>query len=119
MVRIPESDRDIIEKAIYLPMLLIVLERDRQIFEQVPVKLKPPYLSLIEKTMNAIQKDLFRVKKQMRQNNLKVFETRRDDAFTEYKFISKGYEETHTYYNLNMRNRVQKLLDQYLSQPPN
>ncbi|MGX1433094.1 hypothetical protein ACUXCC_004937, partial [Cytobacillus horneckiae] len=31
MTRIPENDRDLIEQAIYLPMIVIILERDLQI----------------------------------------------------------------------------------------
>jgi len=40
MTRIPESDRDIMEKAIYLPMVLIVLNRDLSVVEKKSLQIK-------------------------------------------------------------------------------
>jgi hypothetical protein len=40
MTRIPDDERDIMEKAIYLPMVLIVLNRDIAVIENSPFKLK-------------------------------------------------------------------------------
>ncbi|MGG0719172.1 hypothetical protein ABE096_16470 [Robertmurraya massiliosenegalensis] len=115
MTRIPEEDRDIIEKAIYLPMVLTILNRDLTIVNQTPFKLKQPYLNLIEKSMKTIQTELAQVKKYMKQNNLKVFELKRDEAFTMYTFLYKGYEEQHNYFNPRIRNKVQELLEFYLT----
>ncbi|AND43100.1 MAG: hypothetical protein ACQEXE_19735 [Bacillota bacterium] len=50
MTRIPEKDRDILEQAMYLPMLLTILERDRILFDKGSFKLKQPYLELIDET---------------------------------------------------------------------
>ncbi|WP_342430207.1 hypothetical protein [Neobacillus sp. FSL H8-0543] len=113
MTRIPEGDRDIMEKAIYLPMVLIVLNRDLSVVETSPFKLKKPYLELIEDTMKAIQKELAEVKLYMKKNKLQVIETKRDDAFTMYMFLYKGYEESHNYFNPRIRNKVQELIQSY------
>ncbi|MBY0144842.1 hypothetical protein [Neobacillus niacini] len=113
MTRIPEDDRNIMEKAIYLPMVLIVLNRDLTVVEKSPFKLKKPYLELIEETMKSIQTELAEVKRYMKKNNLKVIETKRDDAFTMYMFLYKGYEEAHNYFNPRIRNKVQELMEFY------
>nr|WP_263328390.1 hypothetical protein [Neobacillus sp. Marseille-Q6967] len=113
MTRIPEEDRNIMEKAIYLPMVLIILNRDLSIVENSPFKLKKPYLELIEETMKMIQKDLTEVKQYMKKNNIQVMETKRDDAFTMYMFLYKGYEETHNYFNPRIRNKVQEIMEDY------
>lgn len=42
MTRIPEDDRNMIEKAIYLPMVITVLNRDLKVIEISPFKLKGP-----------------------------------------------------------------------------
>ncbi|PLS02979.1 hypothetical protein [Neobacillus cucumis] len=115
MTRIPENDRDIMEKAIYLPMVLIVLNRDLAVVENSPFKLKKPYLNLIEETMKEIQRELAEVKQYMQKNKMKVVEIKRDDAFTMYMFIYKGYEENHNYFNPRIRNKVQELLETYFS----
>ncbi|MFJ5715009.1 hypothetical protein [Neobacillus sp. NPDC093127] len=114
MTRIPEEDRDIMEKAIYLPMVLIVLNRDLSVVENAPFKLKKPYLDLIEEAMKDVQKELSEVKQYLKKNKLQVIETKRDDAFTMFLFIYKGYEENHNYFNPRIRNKVQELMEAYL-----
>jgi hypothetical protein len=113
MTRIPEDERDIMEMAIYLPMVLIILNRDLNVVTNSPFKLKKPYLNLIEETMKEIQRELAEVKQYMKKNKLQVIETNRDEAFTMYMFIYKGYEENHNYFNPRIRNKVQELLERY------
>jgi hypothetical protein len=114
MTRIPENDRNILEQAIYLPMVLTILNRDLQIVDNSPFKLKRPYLELIEETMKVIQGELAYVKKYMRVNKMKVERLQSDDAFTMYMFLYKGYEEHHNYFNPRLRNRVEDLMRHYL-----
>jgi hypothetical protein len=114
MTRIPEKDRDILEQAIYLPMVLTILERDQQIIEKSAFKLKKPYLELVEDTMKVIQYNLADVKRYMKQNKLKVEKLQQDEAFTMYLFLYKGYEEQHNYFNPRIRNKVQELMTYYL-----
>lgn len=42
MTRIPEEERDLLEKAIYLPMVITILNRDLTIIDKSPFKLKNP-----------------------------------------------------------------------------
>jgi hypothetical protein len=114
MTRIPEAERDIIEKAIYLPMVLIVLNRDLSVIEQSPFKLRTPYLELVEGAMKAIQKELSEVKQFLRKNQIQVKEVKRDESFTMFLFLYKGYEEQHSYFNPRIRNKVQELMQFYL-----
>ncbi|QQZ08269.1 hypothetical protein [Heyndrickxia vini] len=116
MTKIPENDRNIIEKAIYLPMILIVLNRDLEIINSSPFKLKNPYIEWIEETMKCIQKELASVKRYMKQQQIKVEKIKSDDAFTMYMFLYKGYEEEHNYFNPRLRNRSEELMKYYLFQ---
>lgn len=113
LTRIPEQDRDMMEKAIYLPMVLTVLAKDLTVIENSPFKLKDPYKKLIRKTMEVIQKELYEVKKYMNINQLKVYEVKRDEAFTMYSFLYKGYEEHHNYFNPRIRNKVQEIMEDF------
>jgi hypothetical protein len=36
-----------------------------------------------------------------------------DGGFTEYNFYFNGYHEVHRYFNDNLRNNTEKLLNQY------
>ncbi|MFS0644855.1 hypothetical protein [Siminovitchia sp. 179-K 8D1 HS] len=114
MTRIPENERDVIEQAIYLPMVLSVLHRDLHIIEKSPFKLKKPYQELIKKTMVTIQKELAEVNGHLQKNNIRVKKMKSDNAFTMYMFFYKGYEEHHNYFNPRLRNRVEELLAYYL-----
>ncbi|MGG0888954.1 hypothetical protein [Cytobacillus horneckiae] len=114
MTRIPDNERDIIEQSIYLPMVIIILERDRIIFEKGNFKLNQPYLNMIEETIKVVQYELKLVKQNMREAKMKVHELGRDSEFTSYLFIYKGFEEEHNYFNPRIRNKVNELLEHYL-----
>jgi hypothetical protein len=64
--------------------------------------------------MKSIQTELAGVKRYMKDNRLKVQEIKRDEAFTMFMFLYKGYEEHHNYFNPRIRNRVQELMEYYL-----
>ncbi|WP_374721207.1 hypothetical protein [Peribacillus tepidiphilus] len=114
MTRIPEHDRDMIEQAIYLPMVLTVLNRDLLLLEKGDFKLKRPYKELIEQAMKAVQTELAEVKRYLRKENIKISQTKRDDTFTMFLFLYKGYEEYHNYFNPRIRNKVEELMHYYL-----
>ncbi|HLU21080.1 MAG TPA: hypothetical protein VKZ77_01190 [Bacillaceae bacterium] len=115
MTRISTYDRDIIEQAIYLPMLITVLNRDLSVIENSSLKLKKPYQELITATIKTVQKELAVVKRYMQKNNIKVQRLKSDDAFTMYLFLYKGYEEQHNYFNPRLRNRVEELMLYYFN----
>ncbi|MBD1380631.1 hypothetical protein [Metabacillus arenae] len=117
MTRIPGDIRDLIEEAIYLPMTISILNRDLTVIESSPFKLRQPYLHLVEESLKLAQKDYANVKQQLRKQNIKVSQVNRDEAFTMYSFLYKGYEEQHNYFNPRIRNKVNELLENYLFQP--
>lgn len=114
MPRISDDVRDVIEQAIYLPMLLIVLERDRMIFEKGNFKLRKPYLDLIEETLKVVHSDLKKAKQYMWKNNIKIEQIGRDSDFTHYMFCYNRFEEKHSYFHPRIRNKVQEFLEYYL-----
>ena len=111
---IPAETLPYFEKMIYLPMVLTVLEKDREIFENGPFKLNKPYLAIIEKAVKAAQNDLKDTKLYMRENNLKVNRGTKDEMATEYAFFHGGYETERRYLNVRLRNRTEELLEFYL-----
>ena len=114
MTRIPEIERDVMERAIYLPMLLTILNRDLDVIKISNFKLKQPYIDLVENAMKAVQTELKSTKSYMHKHTMKIQEVKRDEAFTMFLFIYKGYEEYHSYFNPRLRNKVQELLEYYL-----
>lgn len=114
LTRIPSESRDLLEKAIYYPMLIKVLERDLQVVNNSPFKLKNPYKTLIEKTLSTVHQQLYEVKRELKRQGMKVQEVKRDETFTTFLFLYKGYEEYHSYFNPRLRNYVEELLSYYL-----
>ena len=115
MPLIPSESLPYFEKMIYLPMVLTILERDREIVEKGPFKLKRPYVAIIEQAVKVVHKDLKETKLYLRQHNMKVIRGNHDDTFTEYVFFHGGYEEHRRYLNVRLRNRVEELLSVYLA----
>ncbi|WP_153732434.1 hypothetical protein [Sporosarcina obsidiansis] len=114
MPLIPSEALPYLENHIYLPMLMTILERDRRLVEQVPFKLKSPYLNLLDETMNAVTADLQKTAVYLRQHKMKVIRQSTDELFTEYLFLHEGYEDYRRYLNVRLRNRTEELLNQYL-----
>ncbi|GEK33635.1 hypothetical protein [Kurthia sibirica] len=109
------QDLDILESEIYLPMLLIIFERDNHAIEVSQVKFKRPYLLLIKAAMNMVKLELIATHKYMENNNLQVIRGRRDELFTEFIFLVQGKEDTRKYSNIRLRNHVEELLVNYYS----
>ncbi len=103
------------EDMIYLPMVLIILERDRAIIEKSPFKFKRPYLNVIEQAEKNVRDEFKKAKIYMKRNDMKLVKGSNDGTFTEYKFYKGGYEEQRRYLNVRLRNRTEELLNVYFA----
>ena len=115
MALIPEEALPYFENMIYLPMILIVLERDRQEFDKGSFKLKRPYVKIVEEALTIARKELKETSIYLRRNNMKVIRGKMDNTFTEYLFLYGGYEERRRYLNVRLRNRTEELISVYLA----
>lgn len=102
------------ENAIYLPMLLTILSRDRAVIERSPFKFHAPYLRLIDAAIDAVQRDNKVTADYMRVNKLRLERGEVSDTFTSYIFYSGGYSDERRYLNVRLRNRCEELLEVYL-----
>ncbi|PUB13948.1 hypothetical protein [Paenisporosarcina sp. OV554] len=115
MTLIPAESLPHYESMIYLPMVIIILELDREQFEKGTFKLKRPYIYIIEQSIKAVQKDLKETKLYLRQHNMRIIKGNRVDSCTEYTFFFGGYDQHRRYLNVRLRNRTEELLDMYLN----
>ncbi|RKJ11392.1 hypothetical protein D7X33_49260, partial [Butyricicoccus sp. 1XD8-22] len=109
MIDIPDSDRQLIDQAIFLPMLLTVLQRDLAAIDKGSFKLKQPYQISIEAIIRDVQKDLAAAKRYLHKNNIKIIRGRSENNFTFYTVMYKGGEEKRSYFNDKIRNNVEDL----------
>ncbi|MDO8224375.1 hypothetical protein [Bacillus cabrialesii] len=112
-----EEIYDFIERALFLPMAITILNRDLAGIDQSTLKLKQPYKQLISESLKIAQKDLMEVRKELRKRKIVIHEAERDEAFTLYVFVIDGYEEKHRYFNPRIREQVSELLTLYLFAP--
>lgn len=112
---IPQESLPHFENAIYLPMLLQILSRDKEIIEKSSIKLKKPYLDMIDRAIENVQKDSKVTSDYLRSNKMKLIKGKTDGNFTEFAFLHRGYEDTRRYLNVRLKNQSQELLALYLA----
>jgi len=112
---IPAENLPYFEKMIYLPMVIIVLEKNRLAFENGEFKLSRPYLDITDKVIKLVQAELKVTKQYMREHNLRILKGANDQTTTTYTFFHGGYESDRRYLNVRLRNRTEELLEMYLN----
>ncbi|SOC35008.1 hypothetical protein [Ureibacillus acetophenoni] len=115
MAHVPIEAVPYLEAAIYLPMLLIVLDQDYAQLEVGQFKLKQPYINLIDKVRKNALEDFKKTKAYLSRHQLKVIRGDSDELFTEYYFHYEQAMEVRRYSNIRLRNRVENLLDYYFN----
>ena len=121
MPLIPTEALPYFENMIYLPMIISILERDREVIEISSFKLKGPYINIIENTLKNVRVELKETNNYARSKNMKLIKKGKDGSFTEYAFIHNGYEDKRRYMNIRLRNRTEELINVYFakSESPN
>ncbi|MEK4228452.1 hypothetical protein [Solibacillus sp. FSL H8-0538] len=114
MTQIPSGASPYFEAGIYLPMLLIILEKDYLLFEQGNFKFKKPYLHLLNETKTRIEQELKKTKAYFNCNQMRLTRGNTDEFFTEYLFYYKDFMECRRYSNIRLRNFCEQLLIQYM-----
>ncbi|MBU9674165.1 hypothetical protein KQ939_12640 [Planococcus sp. CP5-4] len=115
MPLISRAEIAVFEKRVQLPMVLLILERDRECIQKGPFKLKAPYLELLDRAIERAKGDLAETIAFMRANGMKVRRGSKDDNFSEYVFCHGGYEDHRRYLNIRLKNAVEDQLRLYLT----
>ena len=113
MPAIPAESITHFENAIYLPMLIKILEKDLLTIEISQIKLKRPYTKMIDQAIKNAQVELKKSNIYLKRNNMQLVKKGTDKDFTEYAFYSGGYEDHRRYLNVRLRNRTEELMSEY------
>ncbi|QNK87727.1 hypothetical protein H7992_21575 [Sporosarcina sp. resist] len=119
MSLIPSEALPYFENMIYLPIIISILERDREVIETSSFKLKGPYINIVENTLKTVRGELKDTNTYARNRNLKLIKKGKDGSFTEYAFIHNGYEDIRRYMNIRLRNRTEELINEYFAMVEN
>lgn len=104
------------ENMIYLPFLLPILNKDRDMIDTMPFKLKRPYLQLVDQAIKCAESDLRNTRIYMKRQQYKILQGKKDKLFTESVFYYNGYEDHRKYLHYQMRNRTEGLIQTYFAQ---
>lgn len=86
-----EEEAEMVKEYILLPMMLDVLERDRLVLTEARFKLPEVYGALIAWLQASVTTDLTRVRQNMREHGMRVFEARRTKLGVEARYLCRGY----------------------------
>ncbi|MBR7554973.1 hypothetical protein ACFFJI_08465 [Allobacillus sp. GCM10007491] len=101
---------------LFLSMAIIVVEKDIQFVESGPFKIKEPYLELLRKMEHRARIERRQLRKKMRDMNVEVVFLQKDDSFSTYLFMARGYEEERRYFNPAVRKKVEQILYELMRQ---
>lgn len=104
------------ENKLYLPMAIKVLEKDIEVINKQPFKLKRPYLKVVEGALEMIRKDLKASETHLLRNSMKVSKWGTTEDSTTYIFSSKGVEDHRKFLNAEIKTKCEDLLIAYLVQ---
>ncbi|WP_144511628.1 hypothetical protein [Bacillus sp. FJAT-22090] len=105
-----------LENKLYLPMIIKVLEKDLDLIDKLPFKLKRPYIKIVEDALKLIRKDLKSAEMYLIRNSMKVFRWERDSESTTYVFLSGGVEDHRRFLNTEIKAKCDLLMAAYLVQ---
>lgn len=115
MPTLPEDDYNCLEKKLYLPMLMKVLERDLLNINMMPFKLHRPYIKILENTLAIIRNELKVIDIHLIRKDMRVVKWGSNGESTTYAFISSGVEDHREFLNANIKMKCEELLSTYLA----
>ncbi|WP_028561486.1 hypothetical protein [Paenibacillus pinihumi] len=86
------EELELIRDAVLLPIMLSVVDKNCREIEASAYSLKRLYVMASNVLLTRIHQDLARVKRELKNRSIKVFEDERVDSALHYHFICRGYE---------------------------
>ncbi|MBM7094331.1 MULTISPECIES: hypothetical protein [Alteribacter] len=111
MAKLTVEEERLSESFILYELMRRVLENDLVKMNQAPVKLKTPYIHLVEQTLRDLSRELHETKRHMKRLNLKVELNSHDNTFSEYTIFYRGYALTAKYLNAHLKNQVSEKIE--------
>ncbi|PYZ95249.1 hypothetical protein CR194_06975 [Salipaludibacillus keqinensis] len=111
MAKLTASEERLTESYILLEMARKVLEIDLARMDQTPLKLKDPYIRLLEITLHRLSRKLYSTKLEMKRLGLKIQLNEYDATFSEYTIFFRGYVLTAKYLNAHLKNQVSRQIE--------
>lgn len=108
MAKLTAEEERLAESYILLEMARKVLEKDLARLDDTPLKLKEPYIHLLEATLHRLSRRLYTIKLHMKKAGVKVQMNEFDSTFSEYTIFFRGYVLTAKYLNIHLKHQVSR-----------
>lgn len=112
---IPVESLPHFENAIYLPMLIKILEMDLHTIEDTQLKFKRPYTKVIDQALIQARSDLKQTNIYLLRNNMKLIKFNSDKEFTEYILSGITFEERKKFSSTKLKERTEEIMQVYLA----
>lgn len=90
-------------------MLITILERDMQLINSGPYKLKKPYIDKISNALRLVQQDLKDSNAYLRDNKIQVIKGKNDGLCTEFNFVDNGCDHVRIIGNVFEYSRSRRI----------
>ena len=111
---IPKESLSHFDNAIFLPMLIHILEKDLLIVEEIQLKFKRPYSKIIDQALKLARMELKKSNIYLLRYNMNLIKFNSNKDFTEYIFSSVTFEERKKYSSEELRSRTEVIMSEYL-----
>ncbi len=109
-----EEEFKITSRFLFLSMAIVVLQKDLQHIENGAFKIKEPYIKLLRHMDSLAKNERKNLRSQMRKGKLDVVFIQKNDTFSTYLFIARGYEEERRYFNPAVRKKVENIYQELM-----
>lgn len=109
-----EEEFNLTSRFLFLSMAIIVLEKDFQHIKNGAFKIKEPYLKLLRQMEQLAKNERRRLRLEMRKGKMDVVFIQKNDTFSTYLFIARGYEEERRYFNPAVRKKVENIYQELM-----
>lgn len=98
-----------------LPIILSIVESNRRSIEDSTYSLRKLYVCAANALLDLIHADLARVRKNLKQRNIKVYEEERIDNMIQFRFNCRGYEDQFTMIRDIIRAEASVRISKYIT----
>lgn len=109
------QEETIIRNHVILPLLITVLERDKKVIQESALKIKNPYINLLDSCIKKVEHAITNNRKSLRLYGIKIYQEIRTDKGIEVKYLYKGYHHKCNPCWDVLRNMVTDIMWEYLS----
>ena len=98
-----------------LPIILSIVESNHRSIENSQYTLRKLYVRAAQVLLDVIHSNLARVRKTLKEHNIKVYEEERIDNMLQFRFNCRGYEDNFTMIKDVVRAEASLRLSNYIS----